>query len=218
MLNSNEVLNGNFPASRRFSATHYGIDLACPNNTGVKARFSGVVKVTGTNPPGQDFGNYIRLYHPQLNISSWYAHLLSFNVKVGQNVTQGQLIGHSNNTGLSSGPHLHYAESTGETSNWLNPDTTQGGDDMISTESQNNLVFLIGVFRNAYPQEVGRYIGKTFDYALEDIRKNQDRLKLDQMVRTYPALQQENQSLKAQLAAGLPKEIPGTSIDKVLTK
>lgn len=134
MLNSNEILYGTFPSSRRFSSTHNGIDLACPNNTGVKSRFAGVVKVTGTNPPGQDFGNYIRIYHPSLGISSWYAHLLSFGVKVGQNVSQGQLIGQSNNTGLSTGPHLHYSESKGETTQWINPDTTQGGEVMASRD------------------------------------------------------------------------------------
>ena len=99
MLQSNEVVQGTFPFTRRFSAGHNGCDIAVINGTPVKSRFAGVIKVTGTNPPGQDFGNYIRVFHPSLNISSWYAHLQSFKCSVGQQVAAGQVLALSNNTG-----------------------------------------------------------------------------------------------------------------------
>jgi murein DD-endopeptidase MepM/ murein hydrolase activator NlpD len=38
----------------------------------------------------------------------YYTHMATVNVKVGQNVTAGQVIGTSGNTGCSSGPHLHF--------------------------------------------------------------------------------------------------------------
>ena len=137
MLDSNEVLGGNFAASRRYSGSHFGIDLKSPNGTEVKSRYAGVVRVTGTNPTGKDFGNYIRVFHPSLNQSTWYAHLLSSNVSVGQQVDAGQVIGKSNNTGQSTGPHLHFGQSQGETTQWLDPDTQpEGGVPMETIDRQ----------------------------------------------------------------------------------
>lgn len=152
MLSSNEILQGNFARTQGFSASHNGTDWGCPNGTPVKSRRSGIVKVTGTNPVGKDFGNYIRVYSPSVNLSSWYAHLQSFNCSVGQNVTAGQVIAFSNNTGISTGAHLHYGESTGESLNWINPDTT-GGEDMNTPETNEIL----------YKTVLGRFQGTAGD-------------------------------------------------------
>lgn len=137
MVQSTELFNSNFSTSRRFipgASGHNGIDWRSPTGTPVKARFSGIVKITGTNPPKTNFGDYIKIFHPQLNISSWYAHLLSFKVVPGQVVSAGQIIALSDNTGLSTGPHLHYGESRGETQQWIDPDLTKGGNDMVTEE------------------------------------------------------------------------------------
>jgi len=53
------------------------------------------------------FGNYIILQHNH-GFFTRYAHLQSFRVSKGQRVQQGQIIGFVGNTGLSTGPHLHY--------------------------------------------------------------------------------------------------------------
>jgi murein DD-endopeptidase MepM/ murein hydrolase activator NlpD len=53
------------------------------------------------------FGNYIIIRHKH-GYYTRYGHMASFNVKIGQEVQQGDVIGYIGNTGLSTGPHLHY--------------------------------------------------------------------------------------------------------------
>jgi murein DD-endopeptidase MepM/ murein hydrolase activator NlpD len=55
----------------------------------------------------EDFGNYVIVRHKH-GYFTRYAHLLSSRVKIGQKVQQGEVIGYVGNTGLSTGPHLHY--------------------------------------------------------------------------------------------------------------
>jgi murein DD-endopeptidase MepM/ murein hydrolase activator NlpD len=75
----------------------------------VKSSADGVVvwvdKDTAANG---GYGLYVRVRHQQLNIDTLYAHLSRQDVKVGQAVKFGQVIGLSGNTGNSTGPHLHY--------------------------------------------------------------------------------------------------------------
>ena len=85
---------------------HNGIDIGIPIGTPIYAIADGVVKATNNEVKG--YGLYIVIEHTQLKKSSLSAHLSKFNVKVGQLVKQGQIIGYSGNTGLSSGPHLHF--------------------------------------------------------------------------------------------------------------
>jgi murein DD-endopeptidase MepM/ murein hydrolase activator NlpD len=54
-----------------------------------------------------DFGNFIIIKHKH-GFYTRYAHMLSFRVDRGQRVQQGEIIGYIGNTGLSTGPHLHY--------------------------------------------------------------------------------------------------------------
>ena len=53
------------------------------------------------------FGHYVKLQHGWGE--SIYAHLNDISVAQGQAVRRGDLIGHSDNTGYSGGPHLHFA-------------------------------------------------------------------------------------------------------------
>jgi murein DD-endopeptidase MepM/ murein hydrolase activator NlpD len=55
----------------------------------------------------RDFGNYIIVKHKH-GYYTRYAHLQAFRARVGQRVQQGEVIGYLGNTGLSTGPHLHY--------------------------------------------------------------------------------------------------------------
>lgn len=84
---------------------HNGVDFSTPVGVSLRAVDDGVVLRVDFETGG--FGNYILLGHRWGE--SIYAHLSVVEVSVGQNVTRGQLIGRSGNTGASTGPHLHFA-------------------------------------------------------------------------------------------------------------
>lgn len=85
---------------------HNGIDFLTPNGVTLLAVDDGVVEEAVINDPS-GFGHYVKLRHAWGE--SIYAHMESFSVQVGQAVTRGQSLGRSDNTGFSSGPHLHFA-------------------------------------------------------------------------------------------------------------
>lgn len=84
---------------------HNGMDFSAPVGTEVFATGEAVVKDIQRNRGG--YGNLIILDHG-FGIETYYAHLSSFNVRLKQKVSRGEVIGFVGNTGKSSGPHLHY--------------------------------------------------------------------------------------------------------------
>jgi murein DD-endopeptidase MepM/ murein hydrolase activator NlpD len=86
---------------------HWGVDYAAPTGTPVMAMASGVVTFVG--PRGGN-GNLVSIRHEH-GFQTGYAHLHRFarGLRAGQTVRQGQVIGYVGTTGLSTGPHLHYA-------------------------------------------------------------------------------------------------------------
>ncbi|MEE3712053.1 peptidoglycan DD-metalloendopeptidase family protein [Campylobacter sp. CLAX-7218-21] len=86
---------------------HQGIDLRAPIGTPVYAPADGVVQVAGFNVVG-GYGYLVVLEH-NFGFKTRFAHLSRKDVvKEGQFVKKGELIGYSGNTGISTGPHLHY--------------------------------------------------------------------------------------------------------------
>ena len=84
---------------------HTGIDLAAPYGTPVMAADSGQVIWAGWDWSG--LGWAVKINHGYF-IATIYGHLDHFIVKVGQNVTRGQVIGYEGSTGASTGPHVHF--------------------------------------------------------------------------------------------------------------
>jgi murein DD-endopeptidase MepM/ murein hydrolase activator NlpD len=85
---------------------HRGVDYAAPHGTPVYATGSGKVVSIGTDG---GYGRVIKLQHGG-NYTTLYAHLSRFarGLKKGDAVRQGQTIGYVGQTGLATGPHLHY--------------------------------------------------------------------------------------------------------------
>lgn len=84
---------------------HRGLDFAANTGTPIYAPADGVIEVT--RPSNKGSGNFLKLNH-SLGFATTYSHMSKFNVKRGKFVRKGDLIGWSGNTGLSTGPHLHY--------------------------------------------------------------------------------------------------------------
>lgn len=83
---------------------HEGMDFSAPIGTPVYATADG--RVASASWQGL-YGNLIEIEHGY-NYMTRYAHLSSFEVRPGQIVHRGDLIGRVGNTGKSTGPHLHY--------------------------------------------------------------------------------------------------------------
>ena len=91
------------PFSGRLS-DHNGIDIAARPGTPIIAPAAGVVSYAKFNG---GFGRYLKLNHGY-GIVTHYGHLSKVSVNVGQKVKRGDVIAYVGNTGLSTGPHLHY--------------------------------------------------------------------------------------------------------------
>jgi murein DD-endopeptidase MepM/ murein hydrolase activator NlpD len=89
---------------------HMGVDLAAPEGTPVLAPADGVVVLTGAEGSlGRYFGygNHIVIAHSG-RLETIYGHLDQVDVKAGDIVGRGQVIGLEGSTGYSTGPHLHF--------------------------------------------------------------------------------------------------------------
>jgi len=91
--------------------SYNAVDIANHCGTPVYAAASGIATLAiGNNAWNSGYGNYIKIQHPNGSLTL-YAHLSVVNIKEGQSVTQGQVIGAMGNTGNVTGPtgcHLHF--------------------------------------------------------------------------------------------------------------
>jgi DNA-binding Lrp family transcriptional regulator len=85
--------------------SHQGDDIALALNSPINAVSGGKVIKIGFDPQG--YGNYIDILHPN-GYTSRYAHANKFNVKVGDEINEGQAIGLVGQTGRATGPHIHF--------------------------------------------------------------------------------------------------------------
>ena len=91
------------------TSNHNGIDIGVYSGTPVYSAGDGYVAGCGSNGAR---GVWVMIKHAD-NLYTFYQHLNSYSVSTGQTVKRGQLIAHSGNTGISSGPHLHFEVRTG---------------------------------------------------------------------------------------------------------
>lgn len=90
----------------RWGSTHKGIDIGAPKGTPVKAAASGTVVLSSYGYNG-GYGNYVIVSHSN-GVQTVYGHCTSLNVKVGQTISQGQVVATVGSTGRSTGNHLHF--------------------------------------------------------------------------------------------------------------
>jgi murein DD-endopeptidase MepM/ murein hydrolase activator NlpD len=88
----------------RWGSLHPGIDIGAGMGTPIKAAASGRVIVAAYSG---GYGNLVVIDHGN-GLATAYAHQSRIAVSVGQEVSQGQVIGYVGSTGFSTGPHLHF--------------------------------------------------------------------------------------------------------------
>ena len=101
-----------FTGNREF---HPGVDISAPRGAKVVATSDGEVTRAGWH---HGYGRLVSLRH-RFGIVTRYGHLAEVNVKVGQKVQRGDIVGYVGSTGRTTGPHLHYEIQLG--SRPLNP-------------------------------------------------------------------------------------------------
>lgn len=118
---------------------HWGIDLARPTGTPVRAPASGVI--TLAEPDMYFSGGTIMLNHGA-GLSSTFLHLSRLDVSLGQAVRQGEVIGAIGSTGRATGPHLDWRINAGETridaAYWVPPQ-----DELCQPEGEGDEVVLL---------------------------------------------------------------------------
>lgn len=91
-----------FTKARKF---HYGMDFTAPRGTPIYATGDGVVTRADNTATG--YGNHVVIDHG-FGYESLYGHLYKYNVRAGQKVLRGDIIGFVGSTGRSEAPHCHY--------------------------------------------------------------------------------------------------------------
>ena len=89
----------------KISKFHSGMDFTAPTGTEVYATGNGVIETVKS--ARRELGNHIVIDHG-FGYETVYGHLDGFNVREGQKVKRGDVIGFIGSTGLSTAPHLHY--------------------------------------------------------------------------------------------------------------
>jgi murein DD-endopeptidase MepM/ murein hydrolase activator NlpD len=89
----------------KISKFHAGMDFTAPTGTEVYATGNGVIRTVKS--ARRELGNHVIIDHG-FGYQTTYAHLEKFNVREGQKVKRGDVIGFVGSTGLSTAPHLHY--------------------------------------------------------------------------------------------------------------
>lgn len=87
-----------------YNSCHTGIDIGAPTGTPAISAVSGSVAAITRRGP---YGNAVLLVHAD-GLTTFYAHLSSASVRVGQSINSGQEVGKVGSTGWSTGPHLHF--------------------------------------------------------------------------------------------------------------
>ena len=102
-LSSRYTMRRFHPVQKRWKA-HLGTDYAAPTGTPIMATGDGVITKSGYT---RGNGKYVKIKHNSA-YSTQYLHMSRRNVKVGQFVKQGDIIGFVGSTGLATGPHVCY--------------------------------------------------------------------------------------------------------------
>jgi hypothetical protein len=140
MSNFYKPYTGNYPITsnygNRSGGFHDGVDIGCPIGTPLVAVTDGLILLARTDQFG---GLYIDLKMDDDGWRARYVHLSSFNVREGQRVKAGDIIGYSGNSGRSTGPHLHFGRISPDGKTSTDPiEFITGGLELSSDQNSTN--------------------------------------------------------------------------------
>lgn len=130
---------------------HNGVDFGMPIGSLISAPSDGVVDKAGFS---RSAGYFIVLRHSS-TVSTVYMHLSKLSVRPGQRVKQGATIARSGNTGISTGPHLHYEVRIGGRA--VNP---------LRVKLDNQRVELNSKSRKAFAASIKKYKRELYQQSL----------------------------------------------------
>lgn len=117
---------------------HAGMDFSGAIGTPIYATGNGKVVYAEIH---QGYGKCVLIDHG-FKLQTLYGHMSAYNVKAGQKVKRGDIIGYIGNTGMSTGPHIHYEVKRNgipvDPSNYYFNDLTADEYDKLVTEANNN--------------------------------------------------------------------------------
>lgn len=119
MVTIGDTFIGNFGITQRYGqnpasykpyglAGHEGVDFGCPNGVQAVSAVDGIVLHAGWEAAWSAYGNFVEVWDDKQHCAVLYGHLRDVAVKVGQWVWKGELLGHTDNTGHTTGAHLHF--------------------------------------------------------------------------------------------------------------
>lgn len=118
---------GEITPGYRDNKPHNGIDFKCAEGEEAGACFDGIVRCAVPKPDATDpqdiknnrLGNYLVLWGDGYRAK--YAHLSEFKVRSGQKVKAGEIVALTGNTGVTTGPHLHFDLRDNKTNEYVEP-------------------------------------------------------------------------------------------------
>jgi len=140
----------------RFGRQHNGVDIAVPSGTIARAPLKGIVSSAGFFD--NDCGGTIVIQHDNAfgpdKMSTVYCHMKAINVKKGESVSKGEVIGQTGGivnekgAGNSMGPHLHFGlKIQGQ---WVDPDKYFEAGELKSGNAAKTIVFLVYIGALSY--------------------------------------------------------------------
>lgn len=139
-----DIFQGNFPVSQGFGANpsyysqyqiygvqmkgHEGVDFATPVGTPITAPFDGIILREDFQADFKNYGKVVVLWSKEQRCAVWFCHLEDENTTFKQSFKKGMVLGHTGNTGNTTGPHLHFGlVETDEYGNRLHANDGFGG-------------------------------------------------------------------------------------------
>ncbi|KKL68831.1 hypothetical protein LCGC14_2121030 [marine sediment metagenome] len=163
---------------------HNGLDIILLRGENIYATSprGKVIEISDDESAG--IGVVVWDYNNRYKTIYWHLKLGSVKVKLGQEVPAGTLLGLGNNTGWSTGDHLHFGlKKTNERGATINRDNGFNGaidpipffeqNDMILTKAQVNKLYNAIFYRDADKGADG-YVGKDLDFVLNELMQSEE--------------------------------------------